>query len=74
MTCPTCGRDREDDYVHVPPEPPVGTWVKDRHGGTHYRTDGGWAAAPSGFLPGGKWIAMWKARGPLVECGPYGRH
>jgi hypothetical protein len=67
-TCPRCG-----SHVTIPPEPPVGTWVKDRHGATHYRTENGrWAAAPTGFLAGGIWSAMWEARGPLVKCGPYG--
>lgn len=68
-TCPNCG------YTNgvIPPEPPVGTWVKDRHGGTHYRVDNGrWAAAPTGFYAGGVWADMWTARGPLVVCGPYG--
>lgn len=69
VSCPTCGADRR---VMVPAEPPVGAWVKDKHGAAHYRTTAGWAAAPTGFYPGGKWSAMWEARGPLVECGPYG--
>lgn len=69
-TCPACRRPwREDD---VPPEPPVGTWIKDRHGGTTMRqAGGGWG--PPGFYPFANWNAMWKARGPLVVCGPYGR-
>lgn len=75
--CPTCGA-----YGYIPlsapPEPPVGTWVKDRYGATHVRTkdsDGriGWAASPTGYCAFGKWEAMWAARGPLVECGPWGR-
>lgn len=61
----------------IPEEPPVGTWVRDRHGATHVRTtdvDGrtGWAAAPTGFYAYGEWAAMWQARGPLVECPPWG--
>jgi hypothetical protein len=66
--CSNCG--------HVdstpPPEPPEGTWIKDRHGATamHHK-GGGWA--PPGFYPFGQWEAMWNARGPLVECGPWGQ-
>lgn len=61
----------------VPPEPAVGTWVKDRFGGTHVRIKGsdghiGWAASPTGFYAFGKWGPMWEARGPLVECPPWG--
>lgn len=59
----------------IPPEPPLGTWVKDRYGGYSQRridADGrdGWGEP--GFYSGGVWSAMWKARGPLVECGPWG--
>ena len=62
--CPTC-------QCVPPPEPPVGTWVRDRFGGTTMRhPNGGWA--PPGFLPAARWEAMWEGRGPLVECGPYG--
>lgn len=54
-------------------EPPVGTWVIDRFGATHYRVKaGGWSSAPTGFYAFGKWEAMWEHRGPLVECGPWG--
>lgn len=67
MKCEECGSDRI-----IPAEPPVGTWVKDRHGATHYHNEEGWGAAPQGFYSGGRWDAMWVARGPLVECGPYG--
>lgn len=66
--CPNCG----ERFNPAPPEPPVGTWVKDKHGASHYRTKEGWAAGPWGWYAGGKWDAMWRARGPLVECGPYG--
>lgn len=55
----------------VPPEPPVGTWVKDRHGGVSQRGQGGGWGMP-GFYYLGKWECMWEARGPLVECGPWG--
>lgn len=84
-TCPECGHVEEIDWEQVdaarkaiPPEPPVGTWVKDRFGGTHVRikdSDGnvGWSCSPTGFYAFGKWEAMWEARGPLVECGPWGR-
>jgi hypothetical protein len=34
------------------------------------RGQDGWA--PPGFIQCAKWDAMWKARGPLVECGPWG--
>jgi len=74
-TCPSCGHRFE--AVQVPPEPPVGTWIKDRHGGVTYRQhdgsngEGGWA--PPGFMPFASWAAMWAAHGPLVECGPWGR-
>lgn len=66
--CTTCSCD---DAV-VPPEPPVGTWVRDRHGATSVRVKDGWAPAPFGFYGCGKWAAMWKAEGPLVECAPWG--
>lgn len=55
----------------VPSEPPVGTWVRDRFGGLSRRTAAGWGLP--GFMPFGVWSAMWHARGPLVECGPWGR-
>lgn len=64
MTCPTCGS-------HVPPEPPIDTWVKDRFGGTHHRGSGGSWGQP-GVMYFGAWRAMWESRGPLVECGPWG--
>lgn len=70
-----CGLD-SDRYI--PPEPPTGTWVRDRHGGVHVRIEDGegnvgWAAGSNGFYAFGKWEAMWRGRGPLVECGPWGR-
>lgn len=73
MKCPTCGAQMS----HPPTEPPIGTWVKDRHGAVAVRTidsEGrdGWAPAPSGFYAFGRWTSMWDARGPLVECGPWG--
>lgn len=52
-------------------EPPVGTWVRDRFGGTHLRQGMGWGEP--GTLPLAQWDAMWEGRGPLVECGPYGK-
>lgn len=67
-TCPTCGAAWTG---YPPPEPPVGTWVKDRHGGTSYRQAGGGWGQP-GVMPFGRWEAMWEARGPLVACGPWG--
>ena len=69
MTCPTCGQT----LPGAPPEPPVGTWVRDKHGAVSVRNRDGWAPAPSGFFGTGRWEAMWQARGPLVECAPWGR-
>jgi hypothetical protein len=63
--CPTCG-----GFIVVPPEPPVGTWVKDRHGTVSQRYEDGWGEP--GFYHFGKWEAMWVGRGPLVECAPWG--
>lgn len=68
--CPRCG------YSEPPPEPPLGTWVRDRHGGVAQRRideDGrdGWGQP--GTLSGGVWARFWEARGPLVECGPWGQ-
>lgn len=81
-TCPECGYTEEIDWEAedaarkaIPPEPPVGTWVKDRFGATSQRRTyqglTGWGEP--GIMPFGEWKAMWKARGPLVECGPWGR-
>jgi hypothetical protein len=53
------------------PEPPVGTWMRDRFGGSTQRQAEGWGQP--GMMPFGKWEAMWEARGPYVECGPWGR-
>ncbi len=68
--CPTCGKP---GYPGVcPPEPPIGTWVRDKYGATGMRhKNGRWA--PKGFVPGGIWEAWWHRAGPLVECGPWGR-
>lgn len=74
-TCPNCGYHL--DAQGAPPlEPPVGTWVKDRFGAAHMRrrdSDGNIGWGEPGFYSFGKWEAMWEARGPLVECGPWGR-
>lgn len=76
VVCPECG-NRFAPTQEPLPEPPLGTWVRDRHGGVSvriidsYKNDG-WAPAPHGFYAGGKWDAMWQARGPLVECPPWG--
>lgn len=70
MNCPTCGQDYPGP---CPPEPPVGTWVKDKHGTTHVRTGDRWAPAPTGFFALGVWSAIWEASGPLVICAPWGR-
>lgn len=68
-TCPHCGAELAP--TPIPPEPPIGTWVKDRHGGvTQRHPNGDWA--PRGCLPYAKWEPMWLARGPLIECGPWG--
>jgi hypothetical protein len=75
--CPTCGKPGyADKNIPLWREPPVGAWVKDRHGEVHQRRidpDGrdGWGLP--GFYSFGKWEAMWEARGPLVECGPWGQ-
>lgn len=71
MSCPRCGYTPGPE---CPPEPPIGTWVQDRHGGVSKRfTLGdmtGWA--PPGCLPLAQWKAMWEARGPLTICAPWG--
>jgi hypothetical protein len=74
--CPCCG------HLHpatpwAPPEPPIGTWVKDKQDAAHVRikdVDGrvGWASSVGSTYAFGKWEAMWEARGPLTVCGPYG--
>jgi hypothetical protein len=56
---------------HVPPEPPSGTWVRDRYGAAFHRGDSGNWGMP-GFLYLADWVSMWDARGPLVECPPWG--
>lgn len=72
MNCPHCGAHIAHNCPGaVPPEPPIGTWMRDRHGGLTVRQKDGWA--PPGFLPCGKWSAMWAARGPYEECGEWGR-
>jgi hypothetical protein len=68
MACPNCGFHREP--VPCPPEPPVGTWVRDRFGAVHQRQAEGWG--DPGSQPFGHWAPMWEARGPLAECGPWG--
>ena len=62
------------DEMSIPPEPPVGTWVRDRFGAVAQRfVYGGWDGwSPPGCYPFGRWDAMWEARGPLVECEPWG--
>lgn len=62
MNCPTCNKPGYPG--ECPPEPPVGTTVRDRFGGTAtHQVPGGWA--PYGCVPLAKWTAMWAARGPL---------
>ena len=51
-------------------EPPVGTWAKDKFGGSVRRYPDGWSTP--GFAPTGVWVEMWDARGPYVKCGPWG--
>lgn len=69
--CSNCGHVGQVEAV-APPQPPVGTWVKDRFGGTSFHAvQDGWGAP--GLMPFGKWEAMWHARGPLIVCGPWGR-
>lgn len=70
--CPACNHSGPPAAMA---EPPLGTWVKDRHGAAHQRridADGrdGWGQP--GFYSTGRWEAMWEARGPLVICGPWG--
>ncbi|HVQ18918.1 MAG TPA: hypothetical protein VMT27_07770 [Actinomycetes bacterium] len=72
MRCPQCGDEVNHSCPGVcPPEPPIGTWVKDRHGGTSHRGENGsWGSPGMYYLA--NWERMWQARGPLVECGPWG--
>lgn len=67
-SCPTCHRPFSE--TDIPPEPPNGSWVKDKYGSATQRRGDGWA--PPGYMPFAKWEAMWAARGPLVPCGPWG--
>lgn len=53
-----------------PPEPPRGTWIRDKYGALSVRIidsdkRDGWAPAEHGFYATGRWDAMWRARGPL---------
>lgn len=71
LTCPSCGHAFHPTACRpCPPEPPVGTWMKDRFGGVTQRQRDGWGAP--GVMPFGKWTSMWDARGPYTECGPWG--
>ena len=68
--CPNCGFE-----PIPPPEPPLGTWVRDQHGGVSQRrvdADGndGWGLP--GYYPTGVWEEYWAVHGPLIECGPWG--
>lgn len=52
----------------TPPEPPVRTLVRDRHGAVHRRYPDGWGPRwGNDMCHFGVWAAMWEARGPLVE-------
>lgn len=65
QTCPTCGNPQYPGPT--PPEPRIGTYIRDRFGGVALRhKNGNWA--PSGCMPLALWDPMWAARGPLVEC------
>ena len=69
--CPVC----KQKTLFVPPEPPLGTWVKDRFGCTAVRMfdcDGREGWSQPGFYALASWPSFWKARGPLKECGPWG--
>jgi hypothetical protein len=74
MICSNCGHDMGDDpwcAEGVPPEPPIGSWVKDRYGGISHRGENGsWGQPGMYYLA--SWVPMWNARGPLVPCGPWG--
>lgn len=75
VTCPNCGHAfHPKACAPCPPEPPVGTWMKDRFGGTTqrrvYQGHDGWGQP--GVWNFGVWESMWAARGPYVECGPWG--
>jgi hypothetical protein len=72
--CPNCGY-ASVDLAAIPPEPPIGTWVKDRHGAVsqrHKDAEGRVGWSPPGCYAFGKWEAKWAARGPLTVCGPWG--
>lgn len=60
----------EYDPANPPPEPGVGTWMRDRYGATTMRQESGWGQP--GVMPLGRWTVMWATRGPYVECGPWG--
>lgn len=69
LACPNCGYP----LGSIPSEPPIGTWVRGRDGAASIRTSDGWAAALSGCrVDDGAWEEIWRDRGPLIECGPYG--
>jgi len=66
-TCPNCGHQMADV---CPVEPPVGSWMMDRLGGTTMRQEEGWGQP--GMFPFGRWEMMWEARGPYTPCSPWG--
>ena len=70
--CSGCGQPVPAIPGPCPPEPPVGTWVRNRQGRASVRVNEGWAPAEFGFFGAGSWEAMWAAHGPLVKCGPHG--
>ena len=68
--CPNCGF-----APTPPPEPSLGTWMRDQHGEVLQRridADGNDGWGTPGFSSGEVWEAHWAAHGPLIECGPWG--
>jgi hypothetical protein len=60
--CPKCGYT---DPQYIPPEPPVGTRVRDKTGALVRRYSNGLWAQP-GCVPLAQWEPMWQAWGPLT--------
>jgi hypothetical protein len=60
--CPNCGFDL---VVQVPPQPPIGTTVRDKTGALITRAkDGHWGE--SGMVPLASWEPLYRKWGPLV--------
>ena len=64
------GEPAEPSAIGKHNEPPVGSWVRDKHGATSCRQEDGWGQP--GMMSFGRWEAMWDARGPYELCGPWG--